>query len=66
MADIVPGRVRGNYFSRRRQWGIASQIPAALLVGLIIDRCTRIHGAGDSYAILRCCAIIFAVAAIFG
>jgi hypothetical protein len=29
MADIVPDRVRGKYFSRRRQWGIVSAVPAA-------------------------------------
>src|SRR3982751_6071315 len=29
MADIVPDRLRGKYFSRRRQWGIVSAIPAA-------------------------------------
>ena len=28
MADIVPDRVRGKYFSRRRQWGIVTAIPA--------------------------------------
>src|SRR5687767_2014933 len=30
MADVVPSRARGRYFSRRRQWGIVSAIPAAL------------------------------------
>jgi MFS family permease len=64
MSDIVPSRVRGNYFARRRCWGIVSSIPAALLVGWIVDRCT---GSGaDSYTIVRCCALIFAFSAIFG
>src|SRR4051794_27245851 len=37
MADIVPDRLRGKYFSRRRQWGIVSAIPAAILVGWLVD-----------------------------
>jgi MFS family permease len=64
MADIVPSRLRGNYFSRRRCWGILSSIPVALLVGWIVDRCTG--ATSDSYTILRCCAFIFAFSAIFG
>ena len=44
MADVVPERLRGKYFSRRRQWGIVSAIPTALLVGWLLDRCCR-HGA---------------------
>ena len=38
MADVVPDRSRGKYFSRRRQWGIASAIPAALFAGWLLDR----------------------------
>src|SRR5688572_5335083 len=38
MADVVPERVRGKYFSRRRQWGILSAIPAALFAGWLLDR----------------------------
>ena len=38
MADVVPERLRGKYFSRRRQWGIASAIPAcSLQAGCSID-----------------------------
>src|SRR5207237_9685618 len=50
---------------RRGQLGMAASIPAAVIVCLVIDHCTRVH-AGDGFAILRCCAIIFAVAAVFG
>ena len=32
MADLVPGRVRGKYFSRRRQLGILPALPVALLL----------------------------------
>lgn len=63
MADIVPDRVRGKYFSRRRQWGILSAIPTALAVGWMLD---HLIPAGDSHANLRGCAILFMCAAIFG
>lgn len=33
MSDVVPKRIRGTYFSKRRQWGIVSAVPAALLTG---------------------------------
>jgi MFS family permease len=65
MADVVPERLRGKYFSRRRQCGIMSAIPAALIVGWVLD-----HGAagaaGGSTAALWVCAGVFAVAAVFG
>jgi hypothetical protein len=38
MADLVPVRSYGKYFSRRRQWGILSAIPAAFLAGWGLDR----------------------------
>jgi MFS family permease len=68
MADVVPERVRGKFFSRRRQWGIVSSIPAALLVGWLMDRATGGSGAGDaqSLLVLRWCAILFLCAAVFG
>ena len=35
------GQVYGKYFSRRRQWGILSGIPAALVVGWLLDHHAR-------------------------
>jgi MFS family permease len=63
MADIVPDRCRGKYFSRRRQWGILSAIPTALAVGWILDHWVV---PGDGLGTLRLCAIIFMCAAVFG
>lgn len=65
MADIIPDRCRGKYFSRRRQWGIVSAIPAALIAGWIIDHMTT-NAAGAGGETLRWCAIIFLCAAVFG
>lgn len=64
MADTVPERVRGKFFSRRRQWGILTAIPTALLVGWMLD--SRLITGGDSWVVLRWCAIIFACSAVFG
>jgi Na+/melibiose symporter-like transporter len=78
MADVVPARVRGAYFARRRQWGILTAVPAALLVGLGLD---RLVAAGASHAadgtaggpllanvpaIVLGCSALFAVVAFFG
>ncbi len=64
MADVVPDRVRGRYFARRRQIGILTAIPAALIAGWAVDRY-----AGPSTApldALWACAVIFMIAATFG
>lgn len=72
MADIVPDRSRGKYFSRRRQWGIVSAIPTALLVGWLLDRHAGGGGADggvltvDASRTLFWCAAIFCGAAVFG
>ncbi|CAN5524330.1 hypothetical protein BH09PLA1_BH09PLA1_34240 [soil metagenome] len=66
MADLVPERVRGKYFSRRRQWGILSAIPAAWIAGWLLDR-PQVTGATNAgFITIVCCAIIFVCAAIFG
>ena len=65
MADVVPRRVRGAYFARRKQWGIASALPTALLVGWALDRFARGEGVSDG-RVLLVCAVIFVVAAIAG
>ncbi|HEV2293579.1 MAG TPA: MFS transporter [Tepidisphaeraceae bacterium] len=63
MADLIPERLRGKYFSRRRQLGILSAIPAALFAGWFLD---RVAGQGDGDDVLRWCAILFMCAAVFG
>src|SRR5688572_23472802 len=66
MADIVPDRSRGRYFSRRRQWGILSAIPAAFLAGWLLDRLHEPGQASNYLTTLWWCAIIFMAAAVFG
>lgn len=63
MADIVPERVRGKYFSRRRQWGIVSGIPAAIFVGWLLDRRALVD---NNQLMLKVCGAIFVIAALFG
>src|SRR3954470_7486011 len=65
MADVVPERSRGKYFSRRRQWGIASAIPAAVFAGWMLD---RLHTSGDAspMIMMKWCAIVFMAASVFG
>src|SRR5438552_8735542 len=65
MADAVADRVRGQYFSRRRQWGIVSAIPAALVAGWMLDRLNVGATAAQLSVMLRCC-VIFLGAMIFG
>jgi MFS family permease len=62
MADVVPSRVRGKFFSRRRQWGILPALPVALFVGWLLDR----QSSGGAMQTLHWCAIIFMCAAVFG
>jgi MFS family permease len=62
MADLVPGRINGAYFSRRRQWGNLTAIPAAIFVGWLFD-----HVVGpDDMSVLRWCAIVFLCCAVCG
>ncbi len=62
MADLVPDKLRGVYFGRRRQWGILPAVPAALLVGWLLDR----HADGSGLTMMAWCSGIFLVAAVFG
>ncbi len=68
MTDIVPDRIRGRYFVRRRQWGLVSAIPAAIVVGWLLDRSSSRDSVGPLYLTpsVRACAIIFLCAAVFG
>ena len=62
VAGVVPGRSRGTYFSRRRQWGILTAIPASLFVGWLLDQ----HRDGTDLAVLGWCSLIFICAMLFG
>ena len=64
VADIVPERSRGKYFSIRRQIGILSGIPAAILSGWLMDR-NQHAGLGEAQ-LLNVCAMIFLWSTIFG
>jgi Major Facilitator Superfamily len=45
MGDIVPPRIRGHYFAKRRQIGILAAVPAAVLGSMWLDWATgRGHG----------------------
>jgi MFS family permease len=66
MSDVVPERSRGKYFSRRRQWGIATAIPAALFAGWLLDRLTGTGEASNPLSVMKWCAIIFMCSAVFG
>ena len=61
MGQIVPGRVRGAYFARRRQLGTLTALPAALAVGWALDRY-----AVDPATTVTVVAWTFGIAAIFG
>jgi MFS family permease len=63
MADIVPGRLNGKYFSRRRQWGIASAIPTAIFAGWVLDHHIN---PSDQAAVMAACAMLFVCSAVFG
>lgn len=65
MADLVPDRKRGKYFGRRRSWGILTTIPAAIVVGIILDRYAPVAG-GTSHQMLNICGFVFVAAAAFG
>jgi MFS family permease len=62
MSDLVPDRIRGRYFCRRRQFGILSVIPAALIVGWVLDH----YHSGNTVQSMGIVAIVFCVACVFG
>lgn len=62
MADVVPSRLNGKYFSRRRQWGNLSAVPAAVFVGWFLDH----SRSPDPMVTLRWCAILFLCCAVCG
>ncbi len=62
MADVVPARLNGKYFSRRRQWGNLTAIPAAIFIGWFFDRISS----ANELSTLRWCAILFIGCAVCG
>jgi MFS family permease len=66
MADLVPRRSYGAYFSRRRQWGILTAIPAALIAGWGLDRVVAGDAHVQTLVTLQWCAVVFLSASVFG
>ena len=62
MGDVVPSRIKGNYFARRRQLGNLTALPAAVFVGWLLDRQTG----SSTLAVLTTCAILFGCSAVCG
>jgi len=62
MADLVPERIRGRYFSRRSQVGQVVGLVTTLLIGLALDHAT----ARGPEALLKTAAGSLAAAALFG
>jgi MFS family permease len=62
MADLVPTRLRGRYFSRRIQLGQLVGLCATVIVGLLLDR-AEVAGLE---VLLRTVSILFAAASVCG
>ena len=62
MSDVVPARIRGRYFARRRQLAVLTGIPASIAVGWLLDRYTG----APPMTLLLLCGGIFCTAAVFG
>jgi MFS family permease len=62
MADLVPERIRGRYFSRRSQVGQLVGLATTLLIGVVLDHAA----ARGPDALLKAAACGLAVAAVFG
>lgn len=63
MSDLIPPQIRGNYFSRRRQWGLVSAIPAAWGAGWLLDHYALTT---DATVVMTWCAVVFLIACLFG
>ena len=63
MADLVPERLRGRYFSYRRQWGILSGVPAALLAGWALD---LPRWNSTPIRVMETCAVLFLIGTVCG
>ncbi|MCG3150681.1 MAG: hypothetical protein PCFJNLEI_04172 [Verrucomicrobiae bacterium] len=62
MADLVPSRIRGRYFSRRSQLGQMIGVIITLLMGFALDR-AEIRG---SQMLLQVVALALALGAVYG
>lgn len=63
MADLVPDKIRGTYFAKRRQIGFFTQIPCAYAAGFLLD---WLAPGNEVASTLKWCAIIFFVSTAFG
>ncbi len=66
MADLVPRRSYGTYFSRRRQWGILTAIPAALIAGWGLDHVVHGDPHTETLLALQWCAVVFLCSSVLG
>lgn len=72
MADLVPDRVRGRYFARRRQLGVLPSVAAVLAVGLLLDRVlgspqlTPDSPTGQRYDVVWWGSMVFVFVAVMG
>lgn len=72
MSELVPDRIRGRYFARRRQLGVPLAIAATLVVGWLLDRYAAHvqHGVEltpeQRYQVVFLCSMLFVVATIAG
>ncbi len=64
MADLVPGRIRGRYFSTRGQYGRLVGVVTTVLIGLAMDWAERTDGSG--LALRQFISIALAGAALSG
>ena len=62
MADLVPDRIRGRYFSRRGQLGRFVGMATTLTIGFILDKASAV----DGQMLQRVISILFLIAACFG
>jgi MFS family permease len=65
MADIVPDRARGRYFSNRRMLGILTAVPATIFAGWLLDKLTN-SGTASPLVMMQWCAVVFLAATFFG
>jgi MFS family permease len=62
MADLIPGRLRGKYFSRRSQLGQLVGLCVTMPVGLLLDH-ANVLGLD---VLLKTISVLYAVAGVFG
>lgn len=62
MADLVPDRIRGRYFSRRGQLGRFVGMATTLSIGFILDQAKAV----DQQTLQRTVSVLFIIAAVCG